>query len=317
MKRVLILGGTGFVGRALCAQLAERHPDTEVVVPTRHTGQRRALLALPDVQMVQADIHDEAALARLLQGCDAAVSLVGVLHGEEARFRRVHAELPRKLVHACRVAGVRRIVHVSALGAAPDAPSRYLRSKAAGEAALLTSGLDVTLLRPSVIFGEEDHFLNLFAKLQAWAPVMPLAGAHARFQPVWVHDVARALLKCLEDPHTTTGQTYELAGPHVYTLAELVQLAGRACGHERPIIPLPDAVGRLQAGFMQLLPGEPLMSGDNLDSMKVDNVASGQLPGLQALGIQPAAVSAIAPEYLSARHGCQRLDLLRARARRG
>lgn len=316
MKRLLILGGTGFVGRALCAQLAQRHPDTEVVVPTRHTGQRRNLLALPDVQLVQADIHDEAALARLLQGCDAAVSLVGILHGDEARFKRVHAELPRKLVHACRVAGVRRIVHVSALGAAPDAPSRYLRSKAAGEAALLTSGLDVTILRPSVIFGEEDQFLNMFARLQAWAPVMPLAGAHARFQPVWVHDVARALLASLED-RRTIGQTYELAGPRVYTLAELVQLAGRACGRERMVIPLPDAVGRLQAGFMQLLPGEPLMSGDNLDSMKVDNVAGGKLPGLQDLGIQPAAVSAIAPEYLTAYHGCQRLDLLRARARRG
>ena len=316
MKRLLILGGTGFVGRALCAQLAQRHPDTEVVVPTRHAGQRRNLLALPDVQLVQADIHDEATLARLLQACDAAVNLVGILHGDEARFRRAHAELPRKLVHACRIAGVRRIVHVSALGAAPDAPSRYLRSKAAGEAALQTSGLDVTILRPSVIFGEEDQFLNLFARLQPWAPLLPLAGAHARFQPVWVQDVARALLRCLEDPRTI-GEVYELAGPRVYTLAELAQLAGRACGHERPVIALPGALARVQAGLMALLPGEPLMSGDNLDSMKVDNVASGRLPGLQDLGIQPAAVSAIAPEYLAQQHGCHRLDAWRARARRG
>ena len=316
MKRLLVLGGTGFVGRALCEQLAQRHPDTEVLVPTRHAGQRRNLLALPDVELAQADVHDEATLARLLQGCDAAVNLVGVLHGDEARFRRVHAELPRKLVHACRVAGVRRIVHISALGAAPEAPSRYLRSKAAGEAALLTSGLDVTILRPSVMFGEEDHFLNLFARLQAWAPVLPLAGAHARFQPVWVHDVARALLTCLEEAYTV-GQVYELAGPHVYTLAELAHLAGRACGRERPIIALPDALARLQAAFMHLLPGEPLMSGDNLDSMKVDNVASGRLPGLQDLGIQPASVTAVAPEYLSARHGCQRFNLWRTRARRG
>jgi NADH dehydrogenase len=316
MKRLLILGGTGFVGRALCALLAERRLDTEVVVATRHSGQRRALLALPDVELVQANIHDEAGLAQALQGCDAAVNLVGILHGDEARFRRVHAELPRKLAHACRVAGVRRIVHVSALGAAPDAPSRYLRSKAAGEAALLTSELDVTILRPSVVFGEEDQFLNLFARLQAWAPVLPLAGAHARFQPVWVHDVARALLKCLEDPRTV-GQVYELAGPNVYTLAELAQLAGRACGRERPVIPVPGALARVQAAFLQLLPGEPLMSGDNLDSMKVDNVAAGRLPGLQELGIQPASVTAIAPEYLSARHGCLRFDLWRARARRG
>lgn len=316
MHRLIILGGTGFVGRALCSQLAARYPDTEVLVPTRHAGQRRALLALPDVELAQADIHDAAALARLLPGCDAVVNLVGILHGDEARFRRVHAELPRKLVHACRGAGVRRVLHISALGAAPNAPSRYLRTKAAGEAALMTSELDVTIFRPSVIFGEEDQFLNLFARLQAWAPVLPLAGAHARFQPVWVQDVARALLQALEDPRTI-GQVYELAGPQVYTLAELAQLAGRACGHERPIIAVPDALARMQAGFMALLPGEPLMSGDNLDSMKVDNVASGKLPGLQELGIQPAAVSAIAPEYLSARHGLMRLDAWRARARRG
>ncbi|WP_157271529.1 complex I NDUFA9 subunit family protein [Azohydromonas aeria] len=316
MRRVLILGGTGFIGRALCAQLAERHPDAELVVPTRHSGQRRELLALPDVELVQADIHDEAALARVLADCDAAVNLVGILHGDDARFRRVHAELPRKLAHACRVAGVRRVVHVSALGAAPDAPSRYLRSKAAGEAALQTSGLDVTILRPSVVFGEEDQFLNLFARLQRWAPVLPLAGAQARFQPVWVHDVARALLACQEQP-STIGQVYELAGPAVYTLGELARLAGRVCGHERPVIAVPDAVGRLQAAFMALLPGEPLMSGDNLDSMKVDNVATGRLPGLQDLGITPAAVSAIAPQYLSARNGCVRLDAWRAKARRG
>ncbi|NML13636.1 complex I NDUFA9 subunit family protein [Azohydromonas caseinilytica] len=316
MQRLLILGGTGFVGRALCAQLAERHPDTELLVPTRHTGQRRALLALPDVELAQADIHDEAALARLLPGCDAAINLVGILHGDEQRFRRVHAELPRKLAHACRVAGVRRVLHVSAMGAAPDAPSRYLRSKAAGEAALQISGLDATIVRPSVIFGEEDQFLNLFARLQRWAPVLPLAGAHARFQPVWVQDVARALLRSLEDPRTI-GQTYELAGPRVYTLAELARLAGQACGHERPVIALPDALARLQAGLMHLLPGEPLMSGDNLDSMKVDNVASGRLPGLQDLGIQPTAVEAVVPEYLSERHGCLRLNDWRARARRG
>jgi NADH dehydrogenase len=190
---------------------------------------------------------------------------------------------------------LRRIVHVSALGAAADAPSHYLRSKAAGEAALLASGLDVTILRPSVIFGEDDRFLNLFAQLQRWTPVLPLPSAQTRFQPVWVHDVALALVRCLEDG-TTAGRTFEAAGPTVYTLAELVQLAGRCSGHERLVIGLPMGPGRLQAAMMRLLPGEPLMSADNLDSMRADNVATGMLPGLDALGIHPASPARVAQD---------------------
>jgi NADH dehydrogenase len=312
MQRILILGGTGFVGRALCARMAETHSETCVRVLTRHVSHARALMALPQVELEQADVYDEAQLVRWVRGCDAVVSLIGILHGSQARLRHVHAELPRKLAAACAQAGVSRIVHVSALGAAADAPSRYLRSKAAGEAALRASGLDVTILRPSVIFGEEDRFLNLFAQLQRWLPVLPLAGAQARFQPVWVHDVALALVRCLEDG-ATAGHTFEATGPTVYTLAELAQLAGRWTGHERLVIGLPEGLGRLQAAMMRLLPGEPLMSADNLDSMKVDNVATGTLPGLDALGIHPASLATIAPQYLHPAYDCKRLDALRAR----
>jgi NADH dehydrogenase len=170
----------------------------------------------------------------------------------------------------------------------------------------------VTILRPSVMFGEEDHFLNLFARLQRWVPVVPLAGAQARFQPVWVQDVALALVRCLEDG-ATAGHTFEAAGPAVYTLAELVQLAGRCTGHERLVIGLPAGLGRLQAAVMRLLAGEPLLSADNLDSMKVDNIASGGLPGLDALGIHAASPAAVAPEYLHPAYDCKRLDALRAR----
>ncbi|WP_029002240.1 complex I NDUFA9 subunit family protein [Azohydromonas australica] len=312
MQRILILGGTGFVGRVLCARMATSHAETCVRVPTRHVSHARALMALPQVELEQGNVHDEAQLTRWLRGCDAVVSLVGILHGSEARFRHVHAELPRKLAAACTQAGVRRIVHVSALGAAANAPSSYLRSKAAGEAALKASGLDVSVLRPSVMFGEEDHFLNLFARLQRWAPAVPLAGAQARFQPVWVQDVAQALVRCLEDG-ATAGHTFEVAGPTVYTLAELVQLAGRCTGHERLVIGLPEGLGRLQAAVMGLLPGEPLLSADNLDSMKVDNIATGGLPGLDALRIRAASPAAVAPEYLHPAYDCKRLDALRAR----
>jgi NADH dehydrogenase len=269
---------------------------------------------LPGVELVQASVHDDAQLARVLAGAHAVVNLVAILHGDEAAFTRVHVELPRRLAAACRQAGVARLVHVSALGVSPGAPSRYLRSKAAGEQVLLDSGLAPTILRPSVIFGAEDRLLNLFAALQAVAPFVPLAGATSRFQPVWVHDVARAIATCLERPDTA-GLTFECAGPETLTLADLVRLAGRLAGHPRPIIGLPDGLGRLQAMLMEWLPGEPLMSRDNLDSMKVPNVATGTLPGLQALGIEPASVHAVAPGYLAPGQGPSRLVRWRMRHR--
>ena len=316
IRHIAVTGGTGFVGQAVCEQLVERSGGAggRIVVPTRRIRRGQAVQSLPTVERVQADVHDERALARVLAGCDAVVHLVAILHGSEADFQRVHVELPRKLVAACRAAGVRRIVHVSALGVAPDAPSRYLRSKAAGERVLLESGLDVTVLRPSVIFGARDRFLNLFAQLQALAPFMPLGGADARFQPVWVEDVAAAAVRCLDRPQTI-GQTIECAGPDVLTLAQLVRLAGRLAGCERPVLPLPEAIARLQAGLMELLPGEPLMSRDNVDSMRVPNVATGRLPGLDTLGITPAPVEAVAAGYLGGRSGPARF--LPWRARRG
>ena len=193
--------------------------------------------------------------------------------------------------------GVPRYLHMSALGAAADAPSMYLRSKAAGEReAQSNPALATTIFRPSVIFGQDDHFMNRFASLQKLFPVMPLGAADARFQPVWVEDVARAFINAL-DVHATIGQTYELAGPKVYTLRELVRLAGVWSGHPRPVIGLPAALARLQAGLLECLPGEPLMSRDNLDSMKVDNVAAG--PIAPVLGIDPVALEAVAPYYLS------------------
>lgn len=314
MRDVLVLGGSGFVGRSVCAKLVDHSGGAggRIVVPTRRLARARHVQLLPTVQTVEADVHDDAQLVRLVAGCDAVVNLVAILHGGEAAFERVHVELPRRLAAACRSAGVHRVVHVSALGVAPDAPSRYLRSKARGEAVLRDAGLDLTLLRPSVIFGAADRFLNLFATLQAAAPVMPLAGADSRYQPVWVEDVAAAIVACLERPDTI-GQTIECAGPKAYTLRELVALAGRFAGHARPVIALPDALGRLQALALECLPGEPLMSRDNLDSMRVPNVASGSLPGLDALGIRPSALEAIAPGYLAPAQGPARLDPWRAR----
>ena len=316
LRKVLLLGGTGFVGQAVCERLVERDSAMRLTVPTRRMARAKAVQFLPTVDPVECNVHDDAQLGRLVAGHDAVVNLIAILHGSATEFDKVHVRFPRRLAEACRTAGVRRVIHVSALGVAADAPSNYLRSKAAGEAALQAAGLELSILRPSVIFGAGDSFLNLFAALQSVAPVMPLAGADARFQPVWVQDVAEALLRCLERPDTI-GQTYECAGPEVYTLRELVQLAGRLCGHERPVLPLPVTFGRMQAAMMEMLPGRPLMSRDNILSMQVPNVASGILPGLPALGITPSPLDAAAPQYLAPGQGVARFNRWRAAHFRG
>jgi len=316
MNKILVLGGTGFVGRSVCERLAARSASGRIVVPTRRLIHGSRLRALPTIELTELNVHDDGQLARALVGVDAVVNLIAILHGSQADFQHVHVELPRRLAAACGKAGVRRLVHVSALGVGPDAPSNYLRSKTAGEALLKAAGLDLTLLRPSVIFGAEDMFLNVFAQLQAVAPVMPLAGSGAQFQPVWVEDVASAVVHCLDHPETI-GQTYECVGPRVCTLSELVRLAGRWSGNERPQIPLPAFAGRMQARLMEMLPGEPLMSRDNVDSMRTPNIASGKLPGLDALGISAAALEAVAPGYLGAGSGPARFNRFRAGAGRG
>lgn len=296
---ILLIGGSGFIGSHIAARLCAA--GRRVIVPTRRLERAKHLLVLPTVQVTEGDVYNQATLDNYLTQVDAVINLVGVLHSRPARpwgpaFEQAHVALPRLLAHACARHGVRRVLQMSALGAAADGPSMYSRSKAAGERILLDAkGLQLTAFRPSVVFGPEDNFLNTFASLQAIAPLMAVGGADAKFQPVYVGDVAQSFVDALDDA-TTFGKVYELVGPHVYTLRQLVQLAGQYSGHRRPVIGLPNALARIQAFMLEHLPGPTLMSRDNLDSMKVDNVASGRYP--LPPHWKPTPLEAIAPDYL-------------------
>lgn len=315
---IVVFGGTGFIGSHLVARLSSE--GARVIVPTRRYERAKHLIFLPRVEVVEADIHDDAALRRLLAGRDAAINLVGVLHSRRGTpygpdFLHAHVELPRRIVAACAACKVPRYLHMSALGAALDAPSMYQRSKADGEiVARAEPTVAATIFRPSVVFGPEDRFLNTFARLQKWLPFVPLASADCDFQPVYVGDVAQAFVNALADPRTRH-QVYHLGGPQIYPLADLVRLAGRWSRHPRPVLAIPDWMARCQAWFFELLPGAPLVSRDNLDSMKVDNVVD---PAIQAttasaLGIKLTPLEAVAPHYLSP---SERFDEFRARAGR-
>jgi len=322
IRNILILGGTGFVGRSLCEALVERAGGAggRIMVPSRRPQRASHLRTLPWVELIKADIHDQAILNDLVAQADAVVNLVAILHGSPSEFDQVHVTLPTQLSRACLAAGGKRLIHVSALGVTEhpeSAPSHYLRSKTKGELALRKAKhLDLTLLRPSVIFGEHDRFINLFAKLQAFLPVLALAGADSTFQPVWVRDVAAAIVYCLDHPETI-GQTIECAGPEVMSLKEIVKWAGIWSGHPRPVLSLPLGVGVFQGLLMEMLPGEPLMSRDNVASMQVPNVASGRLPGLREIGLAPTAMGSVMPDILGHHSGCDRFRAWRKRASGG
>ena len=320
LRNVLLIGGSGFVGSAIAARLSGA--GVNVLVPTRRRERAKALILLPTVEVVEAQVHDEAQLAQLVRGMDAVINLVGVLHGGRGRqgepygpqFKQAHVDLPRKIAQACVNAGVPRLVHVSALGARADAPAMYLRSKAAGEAALMEfkDRLALTILRPSVCFGPDDKFLNLFAHLQAMMLFFPLGRAEAKLQPVYVEDVAQAAINVLANP-ATFGQAYDIAGPKAYTLKELVQYAGSLSGHPRLVVGLPEPLAYLQAWMMEWLPNPPL-SRDNLDAIKVDNLMAGEVS--PELGITPVALETIGPMYLSHQTPRERYMQLRDHAGR-
>jgi NADH dehydrogenase len=317
----LVVGGSGFIGRHLVASLAAA--GIRVTVPSRRRERAKHLILLPTVDVVQADVMAPDVLQRLCAGKDAVYNLVGVLNsrrggrGERGKneygpdFARAHVELPQAIIAACRATGVRRVLHVSALGASPDGPSEYQRSKGIGEKAVLAAeDLDVTVFRPSIVFGPEDTFLNRFATMTRFLPGMAVPCPEAKFQPVYVGDVARALHFALEEPEAR-GKSYELCGPRVYTMKELVELVCSITGRHRVVVGLPDRLSYLQAWMLEHLPGK-LMTRDNYRSMQVPNVCAAPFP----FNLQPQSLEAVAPTYLVPSGPRERYPQLRWRARR-
>ena len=302
IKYVGVFGGSGFVGTAIVNQLNDA--GYRVKVFTRRREGAKHLILLPYVEVIDCDVLDDVQLGVAISGCDAVINLVGILHENRgADFDALHEALPRRIAHICRNEGVSRLLHMSALQAAPDAPSRYLRSKAAGEAHVLAQSgaparsdeLQVTVFRPSVIFGRGDHYLNMFAKLNRVMPLIMLARPRAKFQPIWVDDVAKAFVRGLENSDTH-GQIYELCGPRIYTLRELVEYVQEILDLKRPIIGLNDDFSRWLATIMEHLPGK-LITRDNLLSMQVDNVCEKGFPSV--FRFQPAPMETVVPDYLS------------------
>ena len=294
-----MLGGSGFIGRYIVQRLAAR--GDVIPVGCRRAEEAKFLKPLGNVGQIATlnlTIGDEQILPAFLAGNDALVNCVGILRESGSQtFDRVHHTGPGRLARLAREAGIERFVHISAIGADPRSSSAYARTKAAGEAAVRDAFPTVTILRPSVVFGAEDQFFNRFAAMATISPVLPLiGGGHTRFQPVYVGDVADAVLKCLDDP-TTAGRTYELGGPKVYTFRELIELMLGEIRRKRLLVDLPFGLAAIQARLMSLLPNPPL-TPDQVELLKRDNVVSSGALTLAALGITPTAVEGVLPSYL-------------------
>jgi uncharacterized protein YbjT (DUF2867 family) len=297
--RIAVLGGSGFIGRYIVKRLAAR--GDVVPVGCRNAEEAKFLRpmgAVGQVEPLNVAIDDEALLPAFVAGSDAVVNCVGILRESGSQtFERVHHIGPAVLARIARDAGLERFVHISAIGADARSSSAYARTKAAGEAAVRDAFPTVTILRPSVVFGPEDQFFNRFATMAMFMPALPLiGGGETLFQPVYVGDVADAVIKCLEDP-ATAGRTYELGGPKVYTLREIFELLLHEIRRHRWLINLPFPIAELQARFMSILPNPPV-TPDQVELLKGDNVVSPGALTLSSLGIAPTAVEAILPTYL-------------------
>lgn len=296
IKNITILGGAGFVGSSIVAKMdAEGY---QIKVLSRRRDSAKHLFLLPNVSVVECDIVNTHALKEALKGSDAVINLIGILHeSSKHSFESMHHQLPRRVAQLCEDLAIHRLIHMSALQASSHAPSQYLRSKAAGELAIneFSKKINITNFRPSVIFGRDDRFINLFANLVKYLPIIALAKPNAKFQPIWVEDVAQCFVNALENTETYS-KTYELGGPTIVTLRTLVQNVMDILGKQRPIIGLNDSLSMAQGFMLELMPIQ-LMSRDNIRSMQVDNVTSHVIA--PELNVNPTAMDVVLPDYLT------------------
>jgi NADH dehydrogenase len=304
--RYLVLGGTGFIGRHLLASLAPS--GCRITVLSRNRERGRAINLLPNVRSFSADVYDRATLEKYLVGQDAAINLVGILNETgRATFTHAHVDLTATLIAACRQVGVRRIHQMSSLNAGNRA-SKYLKTRGEAEAQVRNSGMQWTIYRPSLVYGQGDGLVFRFLKLLKMAPALPLAQPHARIAPVYVGDVAEAFRRCMAD-RGTIGRIYELYGPDTLELIRIVRMVRDAAALRRPVLPLPATLGRLQAAVAEMIPGKPF-SRDNFASLGVDSV--GSRDGLAELGIARRRFAAMLPTVLGEHARAYRFDARRA-----
>jgi uncharacterized protein YbjT (DUF2867 family) len=311
IKKVLLLGGSGFIGASVADQLSSH--GFFVTVPTRLRERAKHLLILPTIDIVEADVHDPESLLALVREHDAVINLIGILHGD---FEREHVEFPKLVAETCAKANVPRLIHMSALNADVNGPSKYLQSRGRGEANVLAvakanPNLKVTIFQPSVVFGEHDKFLNMFVGLVKKFPFIPLGSPNAKFQPVWVEDVARAIVLSLNQAETL-GNIYPLVGPKIYTLKQLIEFVIAVTGKARVVIGLSSGLSMLQATVFEFLPGK-LITRDNMRSMSLPNISSAPFPAIfGAASDMEAVVSA----YMRDGTGREKYQALRNHAGR-
>ncbi len=298
-RNITVFGGSGFLGRHLVRRLAQTGARVRVAVRDPEAAAfLRPMGDVGQVVPVQANIRDDASVARAVAGAEAVFNTVGILsQWGRQRFDAVHEEGAGRVARAATAAGVERLLHVSAIGADSDSSSAYARSKAAGEAAVRDGFAGATIIRPSVVFGPEDSFFNRFGALLPFTPVLPLfGGGRSRFQPVYVGDVAEAMLRLLAR-RDAVGGSYELGGPRVYSFKELMQLLLEVTGRRRFLVPVPFAIAKFEASFLQLWP-EPLLTRDQVELLRQDSVVADGATGFAALGIEPVAAEAMLASYM-------------------
>ena len=306
IKKILLIGGSGFIGRSIAEQLSAK--GYFVTVPTRHRERAKHLLVLPTIDVVDADVHDPQTLSGLIREHDAVINLIGILHGD---FEREHVTFPRMVAKTCAAAGAKRLIQMSALNADVNGPSNYLASRGRGEAAVREVGganpsLKITFFQPSVVFGQNDKFLNMFAGLVRAFPVIPLGSADAQFQPVWVEDVARAITISVAMSETY-GKTYPLVGPRVYTLRQLVELVIALKDKKRLVVGLGAGLSKLQANIFEFLPGK-LITRDSLRSMSVPSTSATPFPPLFGTA---STLESVVTGYMQASTGRSRYPTFR------